>query len=268
MRARCLLFCMFILFVIGISADPGYAKIDPGTAVGIWLFDEDSGDTAGDSSRQANHGTLMNGPERVDGKLGKALSFNGANHVEVADSESLDIADAVTIVAWVYRRTSQTGWRVLVSREKGTGLEEHYFLGLSGSAARWFVHTQESEYSDTEIGPTVPNGEWIHMAGTYDGSDVILYINGQKEFTTSHSGVFTDDVNPVVMGAGTNNSGVSFVEHFDGIIDEVAIFDVALSESDIKAIMSQGLDSVRAVSASGKLATTWAGIRAPRLAKK
>ena len=97
MRARCLLFCVFISLVIGILAAPGHARIDPGTAVGIWLFDEDSGDTAEDSSRQANHGTLMNGPERVDGKLGKALSFNGANHVEVADSESLDIADAVTV---------------------------------------------------------------------------------------------------------------------------------------------------------------------------
>lgn len=262
MRARCLLFCVFILFAIGILAGPSYAKIDPRVAVGIWFFDEDSGDTVEDSSRQANHGTLMDGPERVDGKFGKALSFNGANHVEIADSDSLDVADAITVAAWVYRNAPQVGWRVLVSREKGTESAEHYFLGFSGSDARWFVHTQDNDYSDTGIGPTVPDGEWIHMAGTYNGSDVILYINGKEEFTTSHSGIFTSDENPIIIGAATNDSGATFAEHFDGIIDEVAIFSVALSESDIKAIMSQGLDKVAAVSASGKLATTWAGIKA------
>ena len=175
MRVRCLLFYVFILFAIGILAGSGYAGIDPGAAVGIWLFDEDSGDTVEDSSRQANHGTLMDGPERVDGKFGKALSFNGANYAEIADSDSLDLADAITVAAWVYRNAPQVGWRVLVCREKGTGLEEHYFLGFSGSDARWFVHTQENAYSDTGTGPTVPDGEWLHMAGTYDGSDVILW---------------------------------------------------------------------------------------------
>ena len=255
------MFFVFILFATGILAGPNYAKIDPGTAIGIWFFDEDSGDTAQDYSEKANHGTLMDDPERVDGKFGKALSFNGANHVEIADSDSLDFDDAITVAAWVYRRTSQTGWRVLVCHEKGTGSQEHYFLGFSGSDARWFVHTEGNDYSDTAIGPEVINGEWVHMAGTYDGSDVILYINGQQEFTVSHSGSFTDDNNPIIIGAATNDSGASFAEHFDGIIDEVAIFNVALSDSDIKAIVSAGLEKTTAVSASGKLANTWAGIK-------
>lgn len=261
MRVGCLLFFISIILAIGVLVVPGYAIVNPKTAVGIWFLDEENGNTITDSSSQANHGMLVNSPERIDGVFGKALSFNGANYVEVADSDSFDITDAITVTAWAYRAGPQTSWRVLVTREKGTGSEEHFFLGFSGNDARWFVHTQENAYSDTGIGPTIPAGEWTHMAGTYEGSDVVLYINGKEEFTVPHSGILVDDVNPVIIGAGTNNSGTSFVEYFTGNIDEVAIFNVALSADDIGAIMSQGLARAAAVSVAGKLATTWAGIK-------
>jgi len=65
-------------------------KIDPESVVGMWLLDEGKGDTAKDSSGSGNDGTLANNPKWVEGKSGKALEFNGTNHVEIPASETTD----------------------------------------------------------------------------------------------------------------------------------------------------------------------------------
>ena len=78
------------------------ARIDARTVAGMWLFDGDEGDVATDSSSNGNDGILTNDPEWVDGKFGNALEFDGVlAYVDCGNGQSLDIAEAITIVAWV-----------------------------------------------------------------------------------------------------------------------------------------------------------------------
>ena len=94
MRARYLLIGVAVLFAVSVLTASSYAKIDPKTCVGMWLFDEGKGDTAADSSGNKNDGTLKNNPKWVDGKLDKALSFDVSNCVEkvLERSSRVDVA--------------------------------------------------------------------------------------------------------------------------------------------------------------------------------
>ncbi len=79
MKAGCLMIGVVVLFVTGLLTNSSYADISLEDAVGIWLFDEGNGDIAKDSSGNGNEGQIMNAPEWVDGKSGKALRFDGVD---------------------------------------------------------------------------------------------------------------------------------------------------------------------------------------------
>ena len=90
-----------------------YAAINPATIVGIWTFDEGSGDVAGDSSGNGNDGTVNGDPQWIDGQFGSALEFNGDDSVIVEDSDSLDMTDQSKeeefLINWLQRRLTQIG---------------------------------------------------------------------------------------------------------------------------------------------------------------
>jgi hypothetical protein len=203
--------------------------------VAHWRLDEGIGTIISDSSGNANDGEVY-GAQWASGKNGWALMFDGADdYVRVADSPSLDTTDALTVSAWVLKSGNQPGWVALVTREKGAGGSEHYYLGFSNNRFRWFVNTTNG-YSQWDIGPQASNSEWTHVTGTYDGSDVRLYIDGAEVFSVSQSGVFSSDTTPVLIGGATNNGEVSYIEFFHGIIDEVRIYDRALSPAEVSAL--------------------------------
>jgi len=90
-----------LIFISLMMANIGDAKVDPDTIVGMWLFDEGSGDTTKDSSGNGDDGEI-NGAQWVEGKFGTALEFNGSTDaVACPDNESLDITDAITVSAWI-----------------------------------------------------------------------------------------------------------------------------------------------------------------------
>jgi hypothetical protein len=79
MKVKCLLIGVAVLFIAGVLITSIYAKIDPQTCVGAWMFDENNGNLAKDLSGNKNDGTLVNGPKWIDGKFDKALSFDGVD---------------------------------------------------------------------------------------------------------------------------------------------------------------------------------------------
>ena len=104
-------------------------------------------------------------------------------------------------------------------------------------------------------GKTVVSDEkWHNTAGSYDGKKLLLYVDGVQEAEGSHKGKpdFMDD--PLMLGGGN-------LWPFKGIIDDVGLFNKALSIDDIKTIMKEGLSSMLAVSPSGQLTLTWAEIK-------
>jgi len=252
--------CVGIVAISLALAGWSSAKIDPETCAGMWLFDEGEGEIAKDSSGNGNDGEIF-GAKWVDGKFGGALEFDGDDYVNCGNGPSLQIQDEITIVFWFKVEAFQNTWETFLakgddsyraSRSAGTGNATHF--GLTGTT----VGGGNGHFDGTVI---VTDGQWHHWAGVYDGSEARIYIDG--ELDTASPGTGKINISSFDLYIGNNSQWRDRFLH--GVLDEVAIFNVALSEEDIKNIATSGLEKalgMTPVSLSDKLATTWASIKA------
>ena len=139
-----------------------------------------------------------------------------------------------------------------------------FIIGQAGAGHFVVATVNNGWYTPGTVasGNGLKTGQWIHLAGTYDGNFVQFYIDGQLagKGPQKISGNLVNKDIPFHM-AKTIAGNVSF---FEGLIDDVAIFNVALTEDDIQTIMAKGLAKAlgfAAVSTAGKLTTTWASIK-------
>lgn len=251
---------MFVLLATGLLTTSSYAIIDPETCVAMWLFDEGEGNIAEDSSGKGNNGTLINGPEWVDGKSGSALSFDGSDdYVDCGNAPSLNLGSTITAVAWV-KLNSLSGKQTIISKAQSGawGIEYSVTTPQYSNKFSWAPNIN-SGYRVIGANEDAEEGVWYHLAGTYDGAKVLFYINGiLQDDTIDIVGSITPTA--VQVEIGSNPPGVSNI--FNGVIDEMAVFDVALGQADIQNIIDRGLkESITAVDLSGKLTTTWADIK-------
>jgi len=237
---RLTIICISFIIIILMFAGQSYADVDPETIVGIWLFDEGGGDVAIDSSGNGNDGTL-NGTEWTnESKFGGALEFNGAgSYIEFATGESMK-TQHLTFMAWFntrkldgYGHIFQTGndWDDMagcVFRVHQEGYAQSALAFGPGNTATWLN------------GPALEADTWYHMVLTYDGTTATLYLDGVNVASGDGQGEIMYDDQPVRIGVLSNTIGSAF----DGFIDEVALFDVALEAEDIEAIMNNGLAGV------------------------
>lgn len=204
----------------------------------LWRMEEETGaeDRVFDYSGQGNHGDLGSGMDSgtawVGGHAGgDALLFDGVDdEVEVPDDASLDFTNpGLTVSAWV-RPTSES-----LSMGSIVWKDEQWALSLSSGAdtLRAQVETDgKSAWGGSAVDVTYPfvAGVWAHIAFTYDGSDVIVYVNGTPRGTpVGASGDIVDNGAPVTIGAG--NSWL-----FAGTIDDVRVYNRALSEEEVEAM--------------------------------
>lgn len=255
--------CASLIIMCLIPAGQSYAEIDPETVVGVWLFDEGEGEIASDSSGNGNDGKIF-GTKWVDGKFGKALDFDGEDdYVEVADDPILDGMDELTLTAWVYLRDySKTGYTGFVDKTAGGGIRSHNIGQNSGNLEFGVVRTDDTKVvlrpSPTRV------DEWFHLVGTYDGSVMKMYENGILLGTANQTGKVDDTESVLQFGKWPGAEQGTAACFANGIIDEIAIFSAALTEDEVKTIMTQGLRktlSLAAIEPLDKLTTTWAGIR-------
>jgi chitodextrinase len=212
---------------------------NPGEILRLSL-EEGSGTVAGDGSGQGNNGTLLRGPVWTTGASGGALAFDGRDDaVFVANSSSIaTLTTQVSVAAWVYRAGAQANWAAVISRQVGSSPFnlEHWWLGFSGKGQyRWFVNTTAG-YSSTALGGTAPVGQWVHLVGTYDGAMVRLYVNGVQQFATPETGTFPADTTGLMIGASVNDEAQTAVEAFNGRIDQVGVYNVALTASQVQSL--------------------------------
>jgi len=231
------------------------AKVDPGIAVGMWLFDKD-GDVT-DVSGKGHNGKTEGGVKWVGGKFGKAVELDGSSFVVIDHADDMNL-QTFTLMAWVKIPTAPSDWWTIAAKDgwpnrnygvwlaSGTGLAHH----------SWTSGTAPNNNAVNAVTP-VTAGEWYHVAATYDMKVSNLYINGKLDAKADFSDKpnFTD----VQFTVGrTANGSYKLV----GAVDELGLFSQALGEQDISDIITNGLGPViTSVSPKTKLATTWADVK-------
>jgi hypothetical protein len=242
------------------------AKIDPKTCVGMWLFDEGSGAIAKDSSGNKNDGTLNNGPKWVDGKFGNALKFDGVDDYVNLPATTSNNWEGITMEAWVWLNLLPPELPASYGEIHGSNqdLYDMYEDKGNNELRCKFATTVSAERPGIPTAQLQKN-QWLHISGTYDSvaGQAKIYLNGQLKDTHNLTG-FINGLQYSSIGA-QGGPGGPFTDFLNGLIDEVALFNVVLTADDINNIMNNGLSralGITAVSLSDKLTTTWAAIKA------
>lgn len=236
------------IFISLISKDI-YAQ-EEANLVGMWIF-EGSGDRIVDSSGNGNDGEMFGGVERTDdGKFGKGVWFDGKKaHIDIKDSEDLH-TETFTLLSWFKLEEATGSWQTIFGKQSGgSGLIIEVAAGgvlNTGFGGDWLC-TGETVIDD---------GKWHHVASVYDGESVQLYIDGSLDMETTGGTRPPENTMPLRIG-GSPDIG----EMFCGPIDEVAFFDVPLTEEEIQNLM-EGFANLLAVEPENKLAVSWGSIKA------
>ena len=225
----------------------GPAPVTPPPAGGLVLalnFNELSGATALDASGNNLNGTVL-GATRVEGRFGGALSFDGVNDwVTVTDTTGspLDLTAGMTLEAWV-KPDALNGWDTALLKERGAnlmsyGLYAHDGAPLAGGVAApaGYIRTGSADQAIRNTAPLAV-GEWSHLAMTYDGATMRIYVNGVQVASRAQSGAIA--VGNGALRIGGNNSFAG--EFFRGLIDEVRVYNRALSAAEITQDMNSGI---------------------------
>jgi PKD repeat protein len=198
--------------------------------VAAYGFEETSGGIVYDASGNGNHGTISGATRVGTTQFGRALSFDGVDDwVTVNDSNSLDLSSGMTVSAWVYPTTTTRAWRTVVMKEQtGNGT---YFMYANTKSNRpesvVYVNGDERVLD----GPSrIPANKWTHLASTYNGSTQQLFVNGQLVASRPQSGALAVSGGKLRIGGNA-----IWGEFFAGYIDEVRVYNRALSQAEIAA---------------------------------
>ncbi len=227
------------------SGDGGYVGYG-NDITGYWKFDESSGTQAADSSSSGNTGTLTNfACTTLDcnassgwtslGRSGNALVFDGSSdYVNAGNSASLMPSGAITLSAWVYPAAVEPRPAIIRGDPRSAG----YSIGMGYGYLEYSLYTQVS-MPLRRVG-SLPTGAWTHIALTYDSANhtMIAYENGNVVDTyMGGSGDITYVSADTLIGG--NNYYNPYIP-WKGSIDEVRIYNRALSAEEINAIFSAG----------------------------
>ena len=196
--------------------------------VAAYGFEQTSGTSVTDSSGKGSTGTLSGASWAADGKFGRALSFDGVNDiVTVPDSSLLDLAPGMTLEAWV-KPTTAGGWRTVLLKERPGQLT--YGLYATGDNGRPLAEVAAGTQRDARGTAALTVGVWTHLAATYDKSTLRLYVNGVQVSSTAVTGTLLNSTGALKIGGNA-----IWGEYFSGLIDEVRVYERALSAAEIAA---------------------------------
>ena len=219
-------------------------------------YDEGEGSLAADSSGNGHDGEISN-PEWADGKFGKALKFGGEGSDVFVTVESTPVLNVneCTFMAWV-NADHWNGTRQIVGKSVHGGCSGRTQYGLfsEGGILKLRFETESGRADITTDLPAV--GEWVHVGFTNDGSTAKIYVDGEAVAEGAVPGTLNANDDPWRIGQDCER--LNYV--FAGLIDEVRLWNRALSATDIAALK----DLPTAVDAQAKLTTTWGDIKTDR----
>lgn len=197
--------------------------------VGEWNFEEGKGETAEDTSGNGNTG-IIHGTTWTTGKIGSTLQFNGTNdYVDVGNAKSLNIANAITIEAWI-RPSSIANYPSIVNNNtSGYNLQ----IGTTPGDGRLVLAKQGVAYL-VKAKTVLDTNRWYHIAATYDGKTAKIYINGKLDAQNKANHSFDSTANTLIGYYSGEDT------YFSGKIDDLRIYDYALTSDQIDGDYNQG----------------------------
>jgi hypothetical protein len=195
----------------------------------------------------SNNGALLNGAVFSAGKVGQAFNLTGGAHVRIKDEPNLRFTTGLTIETWVSPASGGTDHQIVSKWDAIVGINQRCY-GLSiweDNRAYLGISTDGLHLSGTTTNVfsvnTVPMGQWTHIAATYDGTALKIYLNGVLENTAPLSGSIFPGTNDLAIGGVVGGLGFSdFILPFDGLVDEVSLYNRALTSGEIQAIYNAG----------------------------
>ncbi|MDQ1329563.1 MAG: hypothetical protein QG641_2854 [Candidatus Poribacteria bacterium] len=259
MKPRFFVFLIFIAFLTLLTE----TAFSESKLVLYFPFEEGKGITVNDASRSGNNGEIKGGAVwSQDGKYGNALEFNATDsYILVPTSPSLDITTKVTIMAWVKWVDAGDSWICIMASGQQNGPWESYGMFIYRSTKQiYFPLNLKSGFVLAMTKTTSPNqvtqpGTWQHLCGTYDGNKAIIYVDGKSVFESS----LESELVPTKMDLRIGHR-LGSTHYFNGLMDEVAIFEGALDENEIQKAML-GVNKFAIVESMGKLSTYWGSIK-------
>jgi hypothetical protein len=206
----------------------------PGPAIGLvaaYGFSEASGTAVKDSTGHGLTGVRTGALMTNFGHTGRGLSFDGDHdQVRIADDNRLDLTKGMTLEAWV-RPATTSGWRTLIAKEQpGSGLS--YGLYSSSTTGKPSANVFTTSQLDTRGTAALTLDVWSHLAATYNGTTLTIFVNGVAASTRSVPGSLRTSTGVLRIG-GTSVWG----EWFKGKLDDVRVYDKALTATQIKSDM-------------------------------
>jgi hypothetical protein len=256
MRIHVLICSIIILTLSTISTTVG--AVDNSLVLYL-TFDE--GGAAKDLSSHRNDGNIKGDPKQVEGIFGSALELNGTtDSVEIPQDESLDITDAVTLEMWVKLPADGVNSNNVGIEKGGWEPGEYslyaFYVPGNGTAMQFNdLPVACADANSGHLGPNLKDDQWHHIAGTWDGKVISVYTDAELSVSVDCAGGPLQTNNKsVYIGARNGNDRL-----LKGVVDEVRIYNRALSEAEIKTDMETlgGLS----VSSSGKLAVSWGKVK-------
>lgn len=211
-----------------------------GAPIAYWNFDEGTGSTVYSQGNcvsvcNANYSNFSDPPtsssgRTPEGRYDKALRFDGSNdHVNIGNDYQLRIPNQITLSAWIRPEAND---RTIISKYD-TPSTASYRLHINSSNQIEFSLSSNGSTINTLTSTdtvAVDGSTWYHVVATYDGANMKLFIDGQADNTLARTGgIFEGGENVIIGGSYQSNS---LGRYFDGIMDEVRIYNYALNDSE------------------------------------
>ena len=211
-----------------VEVEPLPEPVDPGTdnLVAAYSFENNVQDDSGNGL----NGTIRGNPAFVEGITGMGLSFDGVNDfVDLSNNAAFDITGQITLSAWVNTNDAGNGQHnPYVSKGDQTYAIKH----ASSNTIEFFIFDAGWHTANVKVDSTF-NGEWHHVLGTYDGNELKTYVDGVLGATVVHQGSIEIQTHNLTIAMNSQQTD----RYYDGAIDEVKIYNRALSAAEIRFLV-------------------------------